>query len=277
MATLIPNGELIKINGHKIHAYRCGHKNQPTLVFMAGFGTVAPIYDFKVLYKRLSEKFRIVVIEKLGYGYSDICESSCNIDALISKTRQVLDILQERKPYILVAHSMAGLEAIRWKQKAPDDIMAIIGIDMASPLTYSSWDDIRLSKAIKMLEIARKFRVNKIPFLYPLSRHSLSKDEIVQQRLLAKRNAFNICYINEAKEVLRNAKIVDRNGKIECPTLLFTSNGKQIDKDWVKCQRKFAASMNAQLIYFDCGHYIHHCKSNEMNNAIIDFVSRISR
>ena len=39
---------------------------------------------------------------------------------------------------------------------------------------------------------------------------------------------------------------------MECPILLFVSNGKQIDKNWVKCQREFAASMNAQLICFDC-------------------------
>ena len=173
MTTILPNGKLIKINSHKIHVYSCEPKTQLTLVFMAGSGTVAPVYDFKVLYKELSEKFRIVVIEKFGYGHSDICESSCDVDALVSTTRQALDILQERKPYILVAHSMAGLEAMRWKQKAPNDIMAIVGIDMASPLTYASWDDARVKKAIKMMKVARKLGGNKMPFLYSLSKHSL--------------------------------------------------------------------------------------------------------
>ena len=31
---------------------------------------------------------------------------------------------------------MSGLEAIRWKQKYPDEVIAIIGLDMAVPAAY---------------------------------------------------------------------------------------------------------------------------------------------
>ena len=44
------NGELVMINNHKIHIYREGNKNNPIIVFMSGHCTVAPVYDFKVLY-----------------------------------------------------------------------------------------------------------------------------------------------------------------------------------------------------------------------------------
>lgn len=269
------NGEFVTINNNKIHIFRQGNIGKPKLVFLAGSATVAPVYDFKVLYEKLVNDFRIIVIEKFGYGYSDIFETSCDIDNIVSIEKQVMDIIGETGPYILVPHSMSGLEAIRWKQKYPDDIIAIIGIDMATPLAYRSWTNKRVTTMIKMTEIANKLKLNKIPKLYPLNNRCLTKNEINQQKLLMRRNAFNHCYINEGKEVLQNARIVSENGNIECPTLLFSSNGKQIDKYWIKCQEEFAKLMNAKLITFDCGHYIHYYKSNEMSNSIVDFVNNL--
>lgn len=271
------NGEFVTIHHKKIHIFRQGDLEKPKLVFLAGSATVAPVYDFKVLYEKLANDFRIIVIEKFGYGYSDIFESSCNIDTIVSTEKQALDMIGETKPYILVPHSMSGLEAIRWKQKYPDDIMAIIGIDMATPLAYRSWTDKRVAKMIKMVEIASKLKLYKIPLLYPLNNRCLTKNEIIQQKLLMNRNAFNRCYINEGKELLQNVSIVSEHGTIKCPTLLFSSNGKQIDKYWVKSQQEFAELMNAKLITYDCGHYIHYYKSNEMRTSIINFVNKLKK
>ena len=76
---------------------------------------MAPVYDFKVLYEKLLHDFRVIVIEKYGYGYSDIWDSPCDIDTLVSIQRQALAALGEAGPYILAPHSMSGIEAIRWK------------------------------------------------------------------------------------------------------------------------------------------------------------------
>lgn len=43
------NGELVTINKHNIHIFRRGDENKPKIVFMSGSGTVAPVYDFKIL------------------------------------------------------------------------------------------------------------------------------------------------------------------------------------------------------------------------------------
>lgn len=126
-------------------------------------------------------------------------------------------------------------------------------------------------------KIANKLKLYKIPLLYPLNNRCLTKNEIIQQKLLMNRNAFNRCYINEGKELLQNVSIVSEHGTIKCPTLLFSSNGKQIDKYWVKSQQEFAELMNAKLITYDCGHYIHYYKSNEMRTSIINFVNKLKK
>ena len=265
------NGDLVTVNGHKIHVYVQGDKNTPSIVFMAGHCTVAPVYDFKVLYEKLLRDFRIIVIEKFGYGYSDIWDSPSEIDTLVSIQRQALAALGEEGPYILAPHSMSGLEAIRWKQKYPDEVSAIIGIDMATPLSFSVWSEIDIKKTIRIMKVLRTLKLASK--LTSLNNRSLSEDEIKQHILLKKRNTFNICCINEAAAVLKNAKTVGEDGTIKCPVLLFSSNGKDQEKDWVENQQKFAAAMEARLISYDCGHYIHHFKSDEMSKEIIEFAN----
>ena len=170
---------------------------------------------------------------------------------------------------------MSGLEAIRWKQKYPEDVRAIIGLDMAILSIYQSWTEKELSKRIKFMERARKFKLQKFPIVSPSNNCCLTNEEIEQQNLLRDRNAFNVCYINEANEVLKNANIVDVAGNIECPTLLFVSNGKQTSKNWIKYQQEFASIMNAKVVCFDCGHYIHHFKSEEICIEIKGFVNKL--
>lgn len=268
-------GEFVSVNGHNIHIYRQGDINNPKLVLMAGSATVAPIYDFKVLYEKLLNDFRVIVIEKFGYGYSEIYDSPGDIDSLVSIQKQALDIIGEKSPYILMPHSMSGLEALRWKQMYSDDVSAIIGNDMATPLTYSVWTAEKVAKKVKLMKNTTKYGVSR--FLCQLNNRSLTKEEIKQHRLLRKRNAFNICYINEANSVMSNVEIVRSNGYRRCPALLFSSNGYPMSEHWTKCQKEFAEVLNAKLVSYDCGHYIHHFKSEEMSKEIIDFVNSLER
>ena len=264
------NGELVTVSGHQMHIYRQGKQHAPAIVFMSGHCTVSPVYDFKVLYEKLSDHFEVIVLEKFGYGYSDICDSPCDIDTLVSLQRQALAIIGETGPYVLTPHSMSGLEAIRWKQKFPDEVAGIVGIDMATPLSFSVWTDEELKKTVRLMKVLRGLKLGSI--LSSVSHLSLTEDEIKQHELLKKRNAFNICCMNEAREVLQNARVVGEAGDIACPMLLFCSNGEDQERDWVKNQQKFAEVMGAKLISYDCGHYIHHVKSDEMCKEIVAFI-----
>ena len=84
-----PIGITVPIDEGEMSIYTEG-KGDKTLVFMAGGGTCSPILDFKSLYKKLSNKYKIVVVEKFGYGFSDIIPRPRDIDLLLSDTRQAL-------------------------------------------------------------------------------------------------------------------------------------------------------------------------------------------
>ncbi|MBR5619794.1 MAG: alpha/beta hydrolase [Clostridia bacterium] len=269
------NGRFATVDGHNIHIYAQGKQNAPAIVFMAGHCTISPVYDFKVLFEKLIPDFRIIVTEKFGYGYSDIWDAPSDIDSLVSVQRQALRALGETGPYILAPHSMSGLEAIRWKQTFPDEVSAIIGIDMATPLSFSVWSEEDVQKTVRLMKFMRRLKLGNI--LVSLKNQSLTEDEIKQHTLLKKRNAFNICCINEAREVLHNAKTVENGGAIQCPTLMFSSNGKDQEKDWVENQQKFAQIMGAKLVSYDCAHDIHQYKSDDMQKEIVEFVNALEK
>lgn len=266
------NLELFTIEGHKLNLFRTGDVNKPKLVFMSGSGTAAHMYDFKILYEKLLEDFRIIVIEKFGYGYSDLFEASCEIDCVIDRQRKVLQEAGENGPYILVPHSLSGLEAIRWKQKYPDEVKAIIGLDMATPKTYLAWNSDEIDRRISIIKKMKKAKEKGLLFWFPLNKRALTKEEIKEQKKIWKKNAFNECYIKEAEAVLNNAEKVAAAGMIKCPVLMFVSNGKQVSPNWLEHEREFAEQWNAKLINLNCGHYVHYYESDLISIEIRNFV-----
>ena len=80
-------GTMVEVDGGEMCVYTEG-EGEHTIVFMSGYGTHSPILDFKPLYNRLSDDFRIVVVEKFGYGFSDETDMSRNIDTMLEQTRR---------------------------------------------------------------------------------------------------------------------------------------------------------------------------------------------
>ena len=144
---------------------------------------------------------------------------------------------------------------------------------MAVPATYLAWSEEDISQRIRFMKRMRKLNDRGLLFWYPLSRRGLNRKEIKQQRILQRRNAMNPCYINEAKAVLKNAKLVDAAGEIDCPILMFVSDGKQVSSGWIDHEREFAKQMNAKIVYLNCGHYIHYYESDRISHEITAFVN----
>ena len=95
---LTPPGKIVEVNGHKMHVYGEGARTKVTCVFLSGGGTIAPVYDFRPLYRRLSPYYRCVVVEKAGYGYSEISAKSRRLDVMLEETRRALILAGERGP-----------------------------------------------------------------------------------------------------------------------------------------------------------------------------------
>lgn len=118
-----------------MHVYAEG-KGALTCVFLSGLGICAPTLEFKGLYTRLSDIYRIAVVERASYGYSEPAGDDRDIDVILEETREALRLCGEEGPYVLFPHSIAGMEAIYWAQKYPNEVKAIVGQDIGFPEGY---------------------------------------------------------------------------------------------------------------------------------------------
>lgn len=84
-----PLGQIVEVDGHNMSVYMEGTGDM-TIVFMSGGGTCSPILDFKSLYSLLSDQYQIAVVEKFGYGFSDVVDKSREIDSILKDTRAAL-------------------------------------------------------------------------------------------------------------------------------------------------------------------------------------------
>ena len=109
----LPLGQMVEVDGHNMSVYVEG-TGETTLVFMSGGGTCSPILDFKSLYSLLSDKYQIAVVEKFGYGFSDVVDRDRDLDSILKDTRTALAAAGLNAPYVLCPHSMSGLEALYW-------------------------------------------------------------------------------------------------------------------------------------------------------------------
>ena len=274
-ASLNPIGQMVSVNGHDMSVFVKGNGPQ-TLVFLSGAGTASPILDFKDLYDDgLSKQYKIVVVERAGYGYSEDTSKSRDVYEVLSETRQALAKAHVSGPYIILSHSMASLETLLWQEKYPSEIQAIIGLDWALPESYSQ---LRMhSQILRMARLGSQLGLLRyIPSrLYVPNENLSSSDRRLYQRI-AYRQILSQAMLNESLSVKGNAKKVDAKINSQIPTLLLVSNGEGTSfskEEWRNYAARFAKDQkNIELTFYDAPHYLYHYQTKEVVAKIEDFI-----
>ena len=278
---LTPPGQMVDVDGHNMHIYSIGEGDK-TLVLMAASGTVCPSLDFKNLYSGLGDNYRVIVVEKFGYGYSDIVNRPRDIASILSDTRAALKGAGIEGPYILCPHSYSGLEALYWAQTYPEEVEAIIGLDMAFPEAYNYTKGGSLVKPYYLVQnclinlgIGRYFSDDT--FL-PEGEFLSKKEEKIYLALL-NRIGNNINVANEASKAKENAEVVSSGIKPNIPMLLFLSE-KKLDGSnelWKKIAYDYVNDLNSvSCVELDCGHYIFHFEPDRITEEIDIFLQDLN-
>lgn len=278
---LTPLGKIVEVNGHNMSVYTEGEGDK-TLVFLSGGGTCSPILDFKSLYSLLSNEYKIAVVEKFGYGFSDVVDEQRDIDTMLSETRMALEKAGIEGPYVLCPHSMSGLEALYWAQKYPEEVEAIIGLDMAVPAYY---DEMHISIPItKLGQYGAALGITRwIPGLAEsdaIKAGTLSEEEKEIYRAVFYQRTATVTMIDEVKAVKDNAKTVKENGVPQVPMLLFISNGSGgtgfTEETWRRIPKEYIVGCdNASYIELDCPHYVHDYEYEKISEEIRNLLKKM--
>ena len=267
-------GEFVEVDGHNMNIYVEGD-GEHTIVFMSGWGTESPIYDFRPLYSKLSDDYMCVVIEKFGYGFSDEIEGKRDFDTILRQDREALEKMGIEGPFILCPHSLSGLEAELWAQKYPDEVEAIVGLDMSSA-NYDGLAAIKESFAQKsMININKIVKFSGINrFFMTISEYEgYSDEEIKQYTALVCKNMANDTVCRENDAIGSVCEEINASALPSTPTLQFISMQNSNYEYWKSTHQELVdASTYGKLIELDCGHYLHQFESERIAEEMNDFI-----
>ena len=273
-ASLTPVGQTVLVNGHQMNVYVEGDGLE-TIVVLSGAGIASPILDFKNVSDSLSKKYKVVIVERAGYGYSEDSNQSRDVMEVLSETRQALSQANITGPFIIISHSMASLESLAWQEKYPDEVKALVGLDWALP---SSYEDLKDNQALLTVAYwsSKIGLLRYFPESFYIKNPTLTETERQQYKLLAYKQLMSQAMLHESRLVKENAKKVPSSINPKIPALLLVSNGEGTtfsQSEWQRYAERFASDQsNVQVVYMDAPHDLYHYQSHEIVSQIEDFL-----
>lgn len=273
-ASLSPMGQQVLVNGHQINIYVEGDGPE-TIVVLSGAGIASPILDFKNVSESLSKRYKVVIVERAGYGYSDDSNHSRDVMEVLSETRQALSQANVTGPFIILSHSIASLESLAWQEKYPNEVKALIGLDWALPSSYENLKDnqalLTLAYWSSKIGLLRYF-----PESFYIKNQTLIESERKQYKLLAYKQLMSQAMFHESQTVKENPKKVTSNINPKIPALLMVSNGDGTSfsqSEWQRYAERFASDQsNVQVVYMDAPHDLYHYQSDAIVSRIKEFL-----
>ena len=272
---LMPIGKKVVVNGHQMNVYIKGEGSE-TIVFLSGAGIASPILDFKNLTDSLSKKYKVVVVERAGYGFSEDSDQSRDVMEVLSETRQALSQAEVSGPYVIVSHSMASLESLAWQEKYPDEVKALVGLDWALPASY---EDLKDNQALLTVAYwsSKIGLLRYFPESFYIKNPTLTETERQQYKLLAYKQLMSQAMLHESRLAKENAKKVPSSINPKIPALLLVSNGEGTtfsQSEWQRYAERFASDQsNVQVVYKDAPHDLYHYQSNAIVSRIKEFLT----
>jgi pimeloyl-ACP methyl ester carboxylesterase len=278
----MPTGTSITVNSHKMHTYSLGN-GKDTLVFIAGSGTTSAYTDFYSMQQELSAYAKTFSYDHAGLGWSEGTDIPRTIDNVTGELHELLREAGHAAPYVLVAHSLGALEAIRYAQRYEGEVKGIILLDGGSPEYYADYSEgssILLNRTSAVLRITGINRLLgnlgfMLPFVGEDTRNHLLPEGIRKidaamyyNKLGSSENLKGLGLINE------NAKTVIENGYLKNIPLLALS-AKSDDK-WAKAQEELLSwsDRSSGMVMKDSKHYLHWTNKDSVIAEILDFLNK---
>ena len=279
----------VPVNGTMLNVYTEG-SGSVTVVFLSGGGVTCPALEYKPIYRRMSEKYRIAVIEKAGYGFSDSMKTFRTVENLVAEDREALRQAGIEPPYVLAAHSYSGLETVYWANTYPEEVKAVLSMDMGIPdyavlqakeVTDEKRDKLlakqhRLLKLIAKDGLFAKLIKNKAENVSGLlSGSELTADEKQIYRRMFYKNLANNEYIEESRLMTANASEAVKTGVLKCPCCFYISDMKGMSKtvSWRQAGIDYAEKCGAEVHLSDKGHMMYAFIPDEMSDTFEKFLT----
>ena len=119
-------GQLVDIGGRRINLH-CTGAGSPTVILMSGLASWSPVW-----YKTqpaIAKKTRVCAHDRAGYGFSDPGPRPQILSDTVDDLHAALKAGSIPGPYVLVGHSLGGVEARLYAQRWPEEVVGMVLVD----------------------------------------------------------------------------------------------------------------------------------------------------
>jgi len=268
--------------GEKVNYTFYDSSSDEVAVILPGFGCSSVHYDFDALAKGISDKYKIIIFEPLGYGLSDSTTRERTAVNYCLELHELICHLGYNR-YTLIGHSISGVYALKYTNMYPDEVKSFIGIDASVPRQVDVCDEATSPENMyKTYKILRPTLINtgiyrvitEMTFSSTLeSIPTLTEDE--QQKDLAMNctNQLNDTQMDEVKDMAENFdNCYDLKFPENIPVLymLADSNCEEIPK-WDDIHDEVITNPEGKVVILSGNHYLYLSNLDGVVQNIMDW------
>jgi pimeloyl-ACP methyl ester carboxylesterase len=251
-----------------------------TFVIMPGYESASPVLEFAPLVDNLDDHATVVVVEPIGYGYSDRqTKAARTVENISTELHQTLTALHVHQPYTLVAHSIGGLYALDYVNRFPGEVRAVVTIDGQVPLEGPVPEEPLRSRWTRLWTISGVTRwVSAVEptLLVQAPSDTYPEPARRQMRTLALRNDSTPALVEENHREAQNVDAVRAlSFPAKLPVLAFVAQDN-IDHlaEWYPAhQKQLKGLAHSQLTVINDSHYLHYHHSPQIADTVRAFLN----
>ena len=209
----------VDVGEKKMAAYIVGN-GKDTLVLMRGNNDPCPSLSMRLVADKLSEDYKVVVLDYLGTGFSDKPDTERTSKNIIKEIHDALHEFGITKNYILIPEYISGIYAQEYVKEYKNEVKAVIALETEN---LPERKLILASNGVSSVEYHKRLQLkNKIKFVLgrlmsikgidtliwevnkEYYKQGLEKDELIVARELFFDNIYNSTFLNENKNELSN-------------------------------------------------------------------------
>ncbi|MBQ6570713.1 MAG: hypothetical protein IJL87_10750 [Clostridia bacterium] len=159
-------GRTVSFDDEDIHLFACGNAENQKVIILHDCAECAPAVQHFELAQKLSEKYRVIIAERCGYGWSGDTYAKRTAEDIVYEYRTALQGAGENgEQYILVAFGAANEFAKYWSENFSDEVARVAGVESKTAKNYGKVCNALIAAAREMgfLRIYNLFALKDAP------------------------------------------------------------------------------------------------------------------
>jgi pimeloyl-ACP methyl ester carboxylesterase len=129
-----PPGKMVDVGGHRLHLY-CTGEGARTVVLEAGLG--GGVLDWSLVQPEIAKTARVCAYDRAGTGWSDAGPEPRDSRQIVNELHTLLQNAGLKPPFVLVGHSIGGVNAQLYASLFPDEVAGLVLVDSSHENQFS--------------------------------------------------------------------------------------------------------------------------------------------